>query len=47
MSYYLSTCGSGDNWAVGQVDMTKYSAWLSTQGVNMGYTTLSPKPLCK
>ncbi|MDP3670957.1 MAG: DUF2235 domain-containing protein, partial [Telluria sp.] len=47
VSYYLSTCGSGDNWAVGQVDMTKYSAWLRAQGVNMGYTTLSPKPLCK
>ena len=28
-------------------DATTYSAWLRTQGVNRGDTTLSPKPLCK
>lgn len=46
VSYYKTTCGQSGNEAVGQVDMTKYSAWLATQGVSMGYVKLSPTPLC-
>jgi hypothetical protein len=46
VSYYPRTCGTSGNPAVGQVDMVKYSAWLATQGVTMGYTNLSSTPLC-
>jgi RHS repeat-associated protein len=46
VSYYPKTCGTSGNAAVGQVDMTKYSTWLATQGVTMGYVKLSPTPLC-
>jgi hypothetical protein len=46
VSYYRSACGKSGNEAVGQVDMAKYSTWLATQGVSMGYVSLSPKPLC-
>lgn len=46
VSYYSKTCGSSDNPAVGQVDMAKYSAWLATQGVNIGYAKPSATPLC-
>jgi len=46
VSYYPRTCGTSGNPAVGQVDMVKYSAWLATQGVTMGYTDLSSTPLC-
>lgn len=46
VSYYPRTCGQNGNEAVGQVDMSKYSAWLATQGVSMGYVKLSPTPLC-
>jgi hypothetical protein len=46
VSYYKTTCGRDGNEAVGQVDMAKYSAWLATQGVSMGYVKLSATPLC-
>jgi RHS repeat-associated protein len=46
VSYYRTTCGKSGNEAVGQVDMVRYSAWLSSQGVSMGYSGLSPTPLC-
>jgi RHS repeat-associated protein len=46
VSYYAKTCGLSGNEAVGQVDMTKYSAWLATQGVVMGHTKSSAAPLC-
>lgn len=46
VSYYAKTCGTTGNEAVGQVDMAKYSAWLATLGVNVGYGKPSSTPLC-
>jgi len=46
ISYYKTTCGPSGNEAVGKVDMAKYSAWLSTQGITMGYAKPSSTPLC-
>ena len=46
VSYYPRTCGTSSNPAVGQVDMVKYSAWLATQGVTIGYAKQSSTPLC-
>ncbi|WP_371764094.1 phospholipase effector Tle1 domain-containing protein [Massilia sp.] len=46
ISYYKTTCGPSGNEAVGQVDMAKYSAWLASQGVAIGYAKPSSTPLC-
>lgn len=46
VSYYAKTCGTTGNEDVGQVDMAKYSAWLATLGVNVGYGKSSSTSLC-
>lgn len=45
VNYYYVWCGPSGSPAVGLVDMQKYSAWLETQGVNIGYAVPSnPQP---
>lgn len=45
VNYYHNWCGPRGSPAVGLVDMQRYSAWLETQGVNIGYTVPSnPQP---
>lgn len=46
ISYYYHLCGPRSSPAVGLVDMKKYSAWLLSQGVQMGYQTPAPTRLC-
>jgi hypothetical protein len=46
VSYYAKTCGTTGNEAVGQVEMAKYSAWLATLGVKIGYVNPPSTPLC-
>jgi RHS repeat-associated protein len=46
VSYYLPWCGPSSAPATGVVDMAKYSAWLSGQGVNMAFTAPSTPHPC-
>ncbi|MDP3673409.1 MAG: hypothetical protein Q8R69_27410 [Telluria sp.] len=46
VSYYIFACGPGHSPAVGQVDMKKYSEWLGSQGVQIGFQVPKTSKVC-